>query len=151
MGKTNNDLDKAVQETLARAAGNSVIDTAIKEQQSYRTEKQQPVIQQNITVQTKSGVFHVRRHEGSCRGDRIEESTKFFANKKSLMLYVSETEAIIFRERMFFTEDERIKEFIREHPMFNIEVWENEMPDYFVQELNDRQRTITRDPNTYEK
>lgn len=102
----------------------------------------------NVYIQTENNSNMVR-YTGTSPGAKLENSAKFFSSKKSLTLYITNRFAVIFRERSFFTDNEDLKELIRNHPLFGIEIWENAFPSSFVRKLNDDNKYITRDPEFY--
>jgi len=82
-------------------------------------------------------------------GDAISKT--FVATKKEMMLFYTEHEYIAFKNNVFRTNVPKAIEYIKTHPAFNIDIFENAYPEHIKKKMEEHRRYVTRDPDEHER
>ena len=104
---------------------------------------------QNIFIEQKKGIGNVTIHHGNTPNADIAKSNKFFAQHKKLTLFITDSLAVSFRDRMFYTDKPELINELRNNPSFKTLYWESEFPDWFKKKLEKRSESLTKDPDAY--
>lgn len=74
----------------------------------------------------------------------------FLSLKKEAMFFITENEYVQFKNNIFRTNVDKCIEYLRDHPAYNIELFENDFPQHIKQKFENDKKYITRDPEEYE-
>jgi len=104
---------------------------------------------QNIYIEQKKGVGNISMVHGNTPNADITKSVKFFAQYKKLTVFLTDSMAISFRDRMFHTDKPDLIQALRENQANNNLYWEGEFPKWFKEKLEEKSRSLTKDPDAY--
>jgi len=113
-------------------------------------------ITSTVGDKTKKPMSHrLKKHVGQTEGlksdkKKGEANNLFLSVRKALTLFVDDQEMIIFKGRTFTTDKPEIASFIRKHPAFGTEVFEEKYPEHITKSMTENDKYITHDRKEYD-
>lgn len=94
---------------------------------------------------------HVGQTEGLKSDKKKGEPTNLFLSvRKALTLFMNDQEMIIFKGRTFTTDKVEVSTFIRKHPAFGTEIFEDKYPEHVTKSMTENDKYITHDRKEYD-
>lgn len=104
-----------------------------------------------IKEKSKKPMSHkTKKYVGQTPNLDETKSKMFLSIRKSLVLFMSDTEMINFKARTFTTDRNDIVKFIREHPSFGVEIFEDKYPEHIAKAFIENDKYITHDKKEYD-
>lgn len=109
-----------------------------------------PQVHTTVKVENKFGVMALIKYQGYTPGYVESRAKKFFSASKGLSFYLDENTLLQFNNNSFVTDDEDVIDFLRSHPLFKREYWENALPDHIVNKKRRDKEQLTFDKTEYQ-
>lgn len=113
-------------------------------------------ITSTVGEKTKKPMSHrLKKHVGQTEGlksdkKKGETANLFLSIRKSLTLFMNDQEMIIFKGRTFTTDKADVASFIRKHPAFGTEIFEDKYPEHVTKAMTENDKYITHDRKEYD-
>ncbi|MGC8978639.1 hypothetical protein [Caldisericum sp.] len=75
-----------------------------------------------------------------------QEKTKevvFKSYHRGTIVFIEPEKYIKFLNHIYKTSDEKIINFLRSHPAFGVEIFENEFPDFIIKQIEENKKYIS--------